>query len=448
MAAPDAGFELTSLTVNGTEYKASYDATNGYTFTVGQNGNIRMLDAYKTLAQGADIAATFTSSTPATVNLPLAMQGGWNWISVNVENNVTPILDQIKTAAGANGLQLNGKNNFLKSFAGMWMGTLTTISSTTMYQAELQNNQTITVTGDPVNAATTPIAINYGDNWIGYTPQFPLSVNDALAGINAPDKDLIKGQTGYAIRYGTDWLGTLTDMEPGKGYIYQTENTTPKTLTYPSVAPLSAVLRSTAASHASVTPKYKADAHRYPNNMTVTSIVVDGDSEARNSQLEIAAFSDNEVRGSMMLQYVAALDRYIGFVLVSGKNGEKITLKVYDHATGKEREAINPPLTFAPNAIHGNLLNPYPVTLHSSTGTDPVLSQIDIYPNPVHDRLYVSRPVETIDLIEIMDLNGRSMLIQKDFNAAYINVSALEQGIYLLRMTVNRQTIVKRFIKK
>jgi hypothetical protein len=38
-------------------------------------------------------------------------------------------------------------------------------------------------------------------------------------------------------------------------------------------------------------------------------------------------------------------------------------------------------------------------------------------------------------------------MLQKDFNAASIDVSALEAGIYLIRMTVNKETVVKRFIK-
>jgi hypothetical protein len=327
------------------------------------------------------------------------------------------------------------------------MGTLTAISPVNMYQIELQNNQGITVNGAPVNPATTPIAINYGDNWIGYTPQFPLAVKDALAGINAPNGDQIKGQNGYAVRMGASWSGTLTGMEPGKGYIYQSVNLTPQTLTYPSVDPRSAALRSQTDTYPSATPKWKADASRHPNNMTVTSVAIDGNGEVRNSQIEIAAFSDDEVRGSAMLQYVPELDKYIGFLLVTGENTEKITLKAYDHATGKEREVTNAPLTFAPNAIHGSLFDPYPVTLRSTPGKDPVLSPVSIYPNPAKDKLYLSRHVETIDLVEIIDTNGRTVLALKNFNASFVNVSAFETGMYLIRMTVNKETIVKRFIK-
>jgi hypothetical protein len=98
--------------------------------------------------------------------------------------------------------------------------------------------------------------------------------------------------------------------------------------------------------------------------------------------------------------------------------------------------------------MHGDPFNPYPVTLQSSpTGNDPVLSQTGIYPNPVINRLYLSCPVENLDLVEIMDLNGRLILFQKDFNTESIDVSALEQGVYLIRITVNKQAVVKRFIK-
>ncbi|MCL2116221.1 MAG: T9SS type A sorting domain-containing protein, partial [Methanobrevibacter sp.] len=106
------------------------------------------------------------------------------------------------------------------------------------------------------------------------------------------------------------------------------------------------------------------------------------------------------------------------------------------------------PLIFAPNTIHGNPFVPYTVILHSTTGTGKILSQISIYPNPASSRLYISRNVETIDLVEIINLSGQTVMLQKDYNAASIDVSPLESGMYLIRITVNKETVVKMFIKE
>ena len=65
-ATPDAHYKLASLTVNGEDFADNYDKSNGYTFTVGQNGRIRTLDEMKILAQGADIAAAFEEETTPT----------------------------------------------------------------------------------------------------------------------------------------------------------------------------------------------------------------------------------------------------------------------------------------------------------------------------------------------------------------------------------------------
>jgi len=427
-------FCVTATNVNGTSEPATVKATPRAPYHISLSETGVYSFAAATVGYGAQTALTVTVyniGTQATGALSVGLSG-------------TDAADFTLSTTSITDITAGGSDNFtLVPNTGLAIGTYTATVT-----VELQNNQNITVTGETVDPATTSIAINSGFNWIGYTPGFPLEVNVALAGISALTGDQLKSQTGYSIRLGTNWIGSLTDMEPGKGYIYQTEYPTPQTLTYPSVAPLGAALHSKAATYLSVTQKWQSDGSRYPDNMTVTSIAINGDDEVRNSQLEIAAFSENEVRGSAILQYIAELDKYIGFLLVTGENGETITLKAFDHATGEEYDTHNA-LTFASNAIYGNLLNPYPVALTSTTtGMSKIVSQISIYPNPVKGRLYISRTVETFDLVEIIDLNGRSVLLQKDFNAASINVSALETGMYLIRITAGKETVVKRFIKR
>ena len=110
------------------------------------------------------------------------------------------------------------------------------------------------------------------------------------------------------------------------------------------------------------TPHWTVNDNRYTNNMTMTAIVVKNGVKMRSDQVEIAAFSGNDCRGSAFLQYIAVQDRYLGFLMIFGEGGETITLKVYDHATGEEYSANNSPLIFIADVIHGNPNEPYPIT--------------------------------------------------------------------------------------
>jgi hypothetical protein len=50
-----------------------------------------------------------------------------------------------------------------------------------------------------------------------------MPVNDALANFTPVKNDIIKSKTGYTSFNGTAWRGTLTTLEPGQGYIYQSK---------------------------------------------------------------------------------------------------------------------------------------------------------------------------------------------------------------------------------
>ncbi len=73
-------------------------------------------------------------------------------------------------------------------------------------------------------------------------------------------------------------------------------------------------------------------------------------------------------------------------------------------------------------------------------------NQLQIYPNPVTDYLSIQSnyPVEKV---EIYDQMGKLMVSETGF-AGKINVSALPQGLYLVRIYVNNTIITQKLIKK
>lgn len=68
----------------------------------------------------------------------------------------------------------------------------------------------------------------------------------------------------------------------------------------------------------------------------------------------------------------------------------------------------------------------------------------NVVPNPVSSTIYL--PVEDVNNIQIMDVNGRSVLAE--YSSGLLYVKGLKQGVYLLRLiTKDNRILTSRFIK-
>ncbi|MFT4665283.1 MAG: hypothetical protein ACI9XB_002238 [Gammaproteobacteria bacterium] len=72
------------------------------------------------------------------------------------------------------------------------------------------------------------------------------------------------------------------------------------------------------------------------------------------------------------------------------------------------------------------------------------------YPNPVLDQLTISKlGKKKIDSVEILDINGKLLLQESARNATTLNVSALKEGLYFLKVTFSNGKIgISKFIKQ
>ena len=309
-------------------------------------------------------------------------------------------------------------------------------------------NHILNLSGAYADPATTPITIDSGWNWISYLPPFSLPLQSALAGINAQAGDLITGQTGYAMFTGTNWIGTLTFMQEGRGYMYHSNNTIPQTLIYPTEN--SQLFRVPIFTESAVTPRWTVDPSRFASSMTMTSIVVKSGEEMRSDQIEIGAFSGNDVRGSVVLQYEESIDRYIGFLMVYGEGNEEIRLKVFDHITETEHNANNDPVRFTAEAIFG-IPDFYPVSIGESTGNVETHCNASVqpqaYPNPFTDVLRIAKAEGY--MLHVLNPNGIVVHTQRiNSPIESINLQHLSAGAYVLRLEKDGQirtiTVVKQ----
>ena len=383
------------------------------------------------------------------VEQSIALGSGWNWISENVTNDDPTILDQFKenTIDYATQLKANG-GEYIINAGTSWAGTVTSLSVTEGYLVKTSREATLKLTGKAVNPLGTPIVLGANSwSWIGYTPQFTMPVQEALAGIANPQEGAqIKGQKGYRIMTSIGWIGSLSVLEPGRGYMYYSNSSEDVSFNYPN---FSSTLKDASVFDEiswNTDPHWSADYYRFAENMTVTASVFINEEELQNGTYEIAAFSGKDCRGSTTMKYIGGFEHpFMGFLSVNGEKDDLLQFRIYDHATGTELYATEQ-LVFDSDSIFGTPEKLF--ALNAFTKINQEKFDIQVYPNPATTRLYIAHNLGVLEQVEVVDMSGRLLLSNKDFSGAFINVDKLKSGAYLLKVRSNQQVSVYKFIKK
>lgn len=160
----------------------------------------------------------------------IALHQGWNWwapIGEMYFADFGDILDQ------GRGLIINSQDDgFARYEDDLWQGTLSEFVPGKMYKIKVNEDCTIVVTVAPVTS--TSVTIAPGFNWIGYTGPAGLSIATALGSFEPNDGDEIHDEDGIRMASydGETWSGNLLQLVPGKGYLYYSNATESKTLTF------------------------------------------------------------------------------------------------------------------------------------------------------------------------------------------------------------------------
>ena len=163
----------------------------------------------------------------------IVISTGWGWWSTYLD--IT--LEQLEEALGNNASGITSQYDGFDSYiSGLgWQGSLTSISPAKMYKLETDDEISLTLTGTPVNPADYPITLTFGDNWVGYPVSQSMSLSEAFAGANPVNGDKVSSyNAGYAQYYNGTWYGALQTLQPGQGYVYNSNSSTTKTFTFPS----------------------------------------------------------------------------------------------------------------------------------------------------------------------------------------------------------------------
>jgi len=400
-------------------------------------------DGYGLLLEPLEV--NFTSSQ-AVHNQHLT--SGWNWWSTYIEQEGINGLQMLENSLGTNGIRIQGKNGSVDSYTYQgntsWYGNLNAINNEQMFKIRTNAACDIVITGEMALLENHPITISNGWNWIGFPVNQGMTLDAAFANFTPESNDIIKGRSLSATYFSSGsssmWYGNLNYLEPGQGYMYKSNNSTPKTLVYPTG-------RGNGELQPNITPAdnvfVPAD-ENYADNMLITAVVEVEGAELRSEDYELAAFAGDECRGSVKLMYIEPLDRYVAFLLAFGDQAEPLHFVLTD---GRNMSWSSDLVTYETDGTVGTLTEP--VTLHFGTlgVADNLRVPVYVYPNPSKGIFRIEG--EGILKVEVMDAYGQVILseeVENDF--MQVNLGDRAAGAYLLRVVTDNGVTTKKLVKE
>ena len=377
---------------------------------------------------------------------------GYNWWGTYIEQSNIDGLGMLQEGLGDCGVSIRSQVGFIDYYQGYgWYGSLSSINNESSYKVITNAPCTVTMTGDAAVPSQHPITLGPGWTWIGYVPSTGMSVDAAMAGMDATQGDKLKSQQGYSDYYpGYGWFGSLNTIEPGMGLMYYSTSSNPVTFTYPDSGRGGELKRNITAENNHWVPNVYA----YHDNMTVMAVVDLNDVELNSEHYELAAFTANgECRGSVKLTYAEPLHRYVAFLTISGKDATELSFRLYNAETNEEYYDAEESLDFMANAIVGEADDLYTIHFRGATRMDEFANRVQVYPNPVNagERFSIGMAnVETYPVhVEIVNALGVETLRATSVQTPVSIVAPATSGVYTLRITVKgKGTVVRKLVVK
>lgn len=381
-------------------------------------------------------------------------EGGWDWYSTFIDMTTFNVLDSLKKDLGDKGLTIKSQTQFLNYENGIWDGNLTQLANEQMYMIKTSDSVDINHVACYTNGHEHQITIREGWNHIGYVSRYANSLENALQTLTPADGDIIKSyDQGFSIYYSLleGWYGSLTQLQPGVGYMYKSGNASDMILEYPEPARAQGRQMEMLPTYWNVTDR------NFPDNMTFIGKITIDNMPATTENLEVGVFHNDEVRGSGRAIMMEGLGTYRLFIQVYGNQNDELTFKLYDHEHGCEYDATcYQKAYFAVNANYGTIHDPYVFKFYTDNlGVDEDESsrEITLFPNPANSStkvlLYGDFTAEERNGLTVEVLNPLGVKIQQVEPTRYpVQLKEIEYaGAYTVVVTMGTgRTIVKKLV--
>lgn len=294
-------------------------------------------------------------STASLKEQTIDLKAGWNWISLNVKPADNTVEEVFGNVANETNL-VKSQSSVAYSDGEEFMGTLSSVNVGSMYKTNMLEETSLSIVGQSLTLSKEKVTIAKGWNWMGYNCTSILSLNQALAGLDPKDGDLVKGQTGFAYYEGYEWVGTLTSLVPGAGYMYYSTADSTRTFTYPSATTKAAPMLK--ASNASKSAYKTVDVHSYSGNMTVVAVVNDNDTLLKS--YEVGVFAGKECRAA-----ATANAKGLVFLTIAGDAESSIDSMTIKVMAGEEESTAITKIAYSEDANYGSLSNPFVIYMQA-----------------------------------------------------------------------------------
>ena len=77
-----------------------------------------------------------------------------------------------------------------------------------------------------------------------------------------------------------------------------------------------------------------------------------------------------------------------------------------------------------------------------------ISSTVNLYPNPTKDNLTIETNFNKEQRLEILNLIGQTVYTTNINKKATINTSAFANGVYILKLSSDKETVVRKFVKE
>lgn len=383
----------------------------------------------------------------------ITLNEGWTWISTNIASDKLSDLNRLLAdGKWTSDDQVKSEQYGFASWTKRngWVGQLTEIDNDQMYLVHSSAPQNLHISGPAVDPTSHKLTIRGAKedgtprwNYISYLPSDNFTLKEALAGYDAKEGDIVKSQTQMAMYSGNlGWIGSLTYMENGKGYMLQRQSQDDAQLQYPSKTSVGRKAKAAmaAAKNADGTNAY------FPYSANMTAVVeVEGVSLQQGDRL--VSYVGGEPRG-----YAEAIElpdgRTIFMLAIGGDKPEAVDVTI---ERGGDVVAKAPSvISYAANSNVGTINEPMHISFLGTEGG------LYVYPSPFYSQLKIRAMVDrdAYTDVYVTDMSGKRVVAWNDCNAGG-NVgitwnagNTVPSGVYIVSISVDGNVYSMKAIKK
>lgn len=282
---------------------------------------------------------------------------GWNWMALYVQPDDMS-MQTVLAPINAEVTMAKSQTGFMESTGSEWYGNEIMMNNSEMYKINLSAPATLKVLGRVADPSSRLITVKQGWNWIAYNATSAMSLDEAFAGMQPEDGDVVKAQSCFAVYDGYEWAGTLSLLEPSQGYMLYSVATADRTFAYP----LAGQIDKTAKARARRLPPAgyfePVDYHKYPDNMSLIARVTFDGNELPGA--EIGIYAGDECRS-----HAYTNDAGLAYVTIPGNAKTTLTFKLL--YKGKVYTSTTT-LDYESDGIVGSTFNPFVINFDTMTG--------------------------------------------------------------------------------